>query len=515
LKQRVMDGRFREVEVRPSDASQSDDQIVIAKDERQGLERQNEDSATPYFTGEQYCWIDLDEDGYQEPYIVTFDLDSGKVHRIVARYLPSGIEKRNGKVYAITPVDVYTKYPFIPSPDGGFYDLGLGALLGPINESVNTALNQSFDAATMATMGGGFLGRGFKSKGGPFTFQPNQWFPVDAPGDDLRKNVLPLPVRDPPAILFQLIGFLVNYAERVVSSTDLQMGENIGQNTPAETARTMDENGRRVYNAIYKRTWRAFRDEIRIQASLNALFLDVERDYPQLSQGMAPMVKVDDYRAMGLTVRPAADPHVVSDSMRVSQAQLLVQNAMTLPGHNKYHALTRLYKAMQIPAIDEIMPPPTVPGPDGQPQPAADFPPQPNAKMLEMQIKQAAQKLDETRFQAEQQELKVTLMLSVQESIATVNKLNAQAAKLAAEAKGADVEPIIKLIYASIESEEKGRDRLMKMAELITNRMDKGAKGNGHDAGAGMAGVAAAPTDQGVPATAAPVGPGNPGGMVQ
>ncbi len=78
---------------------------------------------TPYETGEQYCWLDLDGDGYEEPYIVTFDIATGQVRRIVARYLPSGVKDRNGKtwvkgqeVYKITPVKVFTKYGFIPSP---------------------------------------------------------------------------------------------------------------------------------------------------------------------------------------------------------------------------------------------------------------------------------------------------------------------------------------------------------------------------------------------------------------
>src|SRR6185369_5156645 len=174
-------------------------------------------------------------------------------------------------------------------------------------------------AATMATLGGGFLGRGFKSKSGAFTFQPNQWFPVDAPGDDLRKSILPLPVREPPLILFQIIQFLVSYAERIVSATDLQMGENVGQNTPAETARTMDQNGARVYNSIYKRTWRAMREEFQLQAQLNKLFFEADVDFTQLTSGPDAMVKPDDYRAYGLSVRPAADPYIVSDTQRIQQ----------------------------------------------------------------------------------------------------------------------------------------------------------------------------------------------------
>ena len=133
IKQRELDGRFREIDADPSEKEETE--IDVAKDEAQGTYKPPEDNVTPYYTGEQYCWWDLDGDGYEEPYIVTLDLGTQEVRRIVARFLPSGIKGTNGKkwdakdnkvVYKITPVQVFTKYGFIPSPDGGFYDIGLG-----------------------------------------------------------------------------------------------------------------------------------------------------------------------------------------------------------------------------------------------------------------------------------------------------------------------------------------------------------------------------------------------------
>src|SRR5690606_27327525 len=122
-------------------------------------------------------------------------------------------------------------------PDGGFYDVGFGVLLGPLNESVNTAINQLFDAGTMATTAGGFLGRGAKLRGGVYTFSPFGWQNVDVMGDDLRKNMVQLEVREPSAVLFNLLTLLINYTNRISGATDMMVGENPGQNTPAETSR--------------------------------------------------------------------------------------------------------------------------------------------------------------------------------------------------------------------------------------------------------------------------------------
>ena len=44
-----------------------------------------QDEATPYQIIEQHTYLDLDEDGYAEPYVVTFERTSGQVLRIVAR----------------------------------------------------------------------------------------------------------------------------------------------------------------------------------------------------------------------------------------------------------------------------------------------------------------------------------------------------------------------------------------------------------------------------------------------
>ncbi|HXQ37063.1 MAG TPA: hypothetical protein VN843_23840, partial [Anaerolineales bacterium] len=44
------------------------------------------DSTTPYEIIEQHTYLDLDEDGYKEPYIVTFERTTGAVLRITARY---------------------------------------------------------------------------------------------------------------------------------------------------------------------------------------------------------------------------------------------------------------------------------------------------------------------------------------------------------------------------------------------------------------------------------------------
>ena len=123
--------------------------------------------ATPYKFIEAHCWWDLDGDEYREPYIITVGYESKKVVRIVPRYTAEDIEYNSeDEVVRIQPVEYFTKFGFIPNPDGSFYDLGFGLLLGGLNETVNTLTNQLLDSGTLSILQAGFLGRGIRIKGG-------------------------------------------------------------------------------------------------------------------------------------------------------------------------------------------------------------------------------------------------------------------------------------------------------------------------------------------------------------
>src|SRR5204863_6562961 len=78
---------------------------------------------------EQYRLIDLDEDGLDEPYIVTIDHSTRKVLRIEANFGPEDIEVRDGMITCINPIRYYVKYDMFPNPKGDFYGIGLGHLL--------------------------------------------------------------------------------------------------------------------------------------------------------------------------------------------------------------------------------------------------------------------------------------------------------------------------------------------------------------------------------------------------
>ena len=202
------------------------------------------DETTPYNLIEQHTYLDLDEDGYREPYIVTFQKETGKVVRITARYEQDGITLDDKKkVVRIEPTQYYTKYSFVPNPDGSFYDVGFGVLLGPLNESVNTLINQLVDAGTLSNMQSGFIGKGLRIKMGENKFQPGEWKPVASTGSDLKNQIVPLPAKEPSSVLFQLMGSLITSGKELASVAEIFVGKMPGQNTPATTTMATIEQG--------------------------------------------------------------------------------------------------------------------------------------------------------------------------------------------------------------------------------------------------------------------------------
>ena len=382
--ERVARGLFCEMtEERPNAVPQSG--LSLTQNKAQGTSApQSIDESTPYEILEQHRYIDFDHDGYAEPYIVWVRRDTRQVLRIVARYFESSIVKdeKNKKVLSITPETYFTKFPFIPSPDGGFYDLGFGVLLGPLNQSIDTLINQLVDAGTMANTAGGFISRGIKIRGGNYNFAPLEWKHVDSTGDDLRKGIMPLPVREPSQVLFTLLGMLINYGERIGGSVDILVGQNPGQNTAAETTRTMAEQGMKIFSGIFKRTYRSLKDEFKKLYRLNQLYMDDMVEYEGDAGGA--FIKFEDYQGPVSDVRPSADPNIVSDSQKLTQAQTLLQLASTTPGMNMYEVQKTYLKAMKVPNIESLLPDPK--GPNAiKPGPSEKI----QIEQMKMQVKQA------------------------------------------------------------------------------------------------------------------------------
>src|SRR5208283_4740145 len=453
------------------------------------------DKDAAYLLLEQHRFLDLDGDGYAEPYTVTIEEGSKSVLRVVARFEEGQVERNQytKRIRRITAQEYFTKYSFIPSPDGGVYDLGFGAFLGPINEAVSTAINQLLDSGTFQNSIGGFLGRGAKIRGGVYSMAPWEWKRVDSTGDDLRKNLVPFPDRQPLAVTLQLIELLIEYADRLAGTTETLVGESPGQNTPAETSRNMTEQGMKVYSMIFKRVWRSMKEEFKKLYHLNKQFLPSQKDF-----GMGDdFIRREDYTGNADQIAPVADPNITSSTMQIYQAEAVWQKAFTSPGYDRDEAQRRWLKAVKADNIDTLY--------LGE----KNAEPLPNPKLM---VEQAKLQGVQAKIQAEQVHWANELLLEQPKVAAQIDLLKAQAAKLIAEIGAEKAATQISAFETIIHAFEAYHGALNDRVKAMTTG-GKGEGDKGNSDGGDVQGVAGPSGQSVLPAAAQSMAPGANGAM--
>lgn len=343
---------------------------------------------------EQHRMLDLDEDGIPEHYVVTTTTE-GEVARIVPCFSMEDVYMRVGKIvkkatklteeelaqpdHPIVRVErqqYFTKYGFIPSPDGSFYDVGFGSLLEDISATVDTSLNQMIDAASLQNAGGGFIGAGINIKSSNLRFALGEWKRADAGAGKFSDNIFPMPAHGPSPVLFQILEFLISAAQQITSSSDALTGGSPGTEQPT-TLLARIEQAQKVMSGIFKRIHRAFGKELRILRRLNRDFLD-EEEYFQLNdedkletpgpngqpaQQAPEKIGKADYQDDDLDVVPVSDPTIVSDVQKMAKAQAIMSEKGN-PLVNQVELLRRYFDALGVPDIKALLTVPKAPNPE-------------------------------------------------------------------------------------------------------------------------------------------------------
>ena len=336
----------------------------VVEKQRAGIWRKVELDADPaegepneeayYNLLEQHCWLDLDDDGYEEPYIVTVHKDTEKVLGLVVGYEPEDVRESDaGEILQIDRCLYFSDYKFIPPFDGGFYYIGFGALLAPGNEAANTIVNQLLDAGTAATVGGGFLSKEIKVKGGVYRFRPREFKRTEATAEQLAKGIFPMPVNEPSPTLFNLLGLILELTQDLASVKDVLAGDTPGANVPATTVLALIEQGMKTFNAIYKRIYRSLSREFKLLYRLNHKYLDEEEYFTVLDE--PETVYRDDFEPETLDIVPVADPFLSTDVQRLARVESMVQDIPL--GANPIPILRYKYETMRIDEglIEEIL----------------------------------------------------------------------------------------------------------------------------------------------------------------
>ena len=163
---------------------------------------------------------------------------------------------------------------------------------------------------------------------------------------------MPLPFKEPSGSLFNLLGFIVDAGQRFASTADLNVGD-VNPNAPVGSTVALIEQGSKAFSAIHKRLHYSQGQEFKLIAQLNAENLPEEFTFSLI--GSSAEVYAADFNDR-IDILPVSDPNIFSTAQRIAQAQSVLQMAQSAPNmHDMYAAYKRMYGAIRIPNIDEIL----------------------------------------------------------------------------------------------------------------------------------------------------------------
>ena len=349
-------GIYRDVEISASD----DDQDVVQekKDELEGASKGYSDEVFSVLE----IHVNLDLEGFEDmgrdgqptgiklPYIVTLDQGSGEILSITRNFEQNDPLKRK--------IQYFVHYKFLPGL--GFYGFGLIHMIGGLGRAATSILRQLIDAGTLSNLPAGFKARGIRIRNDDEPLAPGEFRDIDAPGGDLRNSIVPLPFKEPSGTLSNLLAALIEAGRRFVSIADQKLGESSGD-MPVGTTVAMLERGMKVMSAIHKRLHYAQKTEFRLLAKIFGE--NLPQQYPYEIAGAEQQIYAADFDGR-VDVLPVSDPNIFSMAQRVALAQTQLQIAQSNPDiHNLPAAYRRLYQALEVQNIDEILPPKKEPMP--------------------------------------------------------------------------------------------------------------------------------------------------------
>lgn len=340
FKRRVKEGQYIDISLgAPGEPEFSKSAIANDKIEGRRETSYNEDGLRMVF--EVYTRLDFG-DG-PEPYVISIDKTTGEAVALYRNW-----EKDDPRQVEL---DWIVEFPFVPWR--GAYPIGLTHMIGGLSGAATGALRALLDSAhiqNIPTM--------LKLKGGPngqtINLQPTEVVEIEggAMVDDIRKLAMPLPFNQPSAVLFQLLGFVVDAGKGVVQ-TSFEKLSDANANQPVGTTMALIEQGMVVFSSIHSRLHASMGRVFKILHRINSAYLTEEDIEAQLS-GLE--IKPSDFDGV-MDVVPVSDPAIFSETQRFAQVQAVMQRAQAMPQMYDPRKVEEMFLRNLKISVDEVLQP--------------------------------------------------------------------------------------------------------------------------------------------------------------
>ncbi|MEE9581025.1 MAG: hypothetical protein V3V74_06910 [Nitrosomonadaceae bacterium] len=345
---------------------------------------------------ETHCLLDIDDDGYLEPYIVIWDKSSSEIVSLVPRYGEDDIViDDDGVINSIRGEEFFTHYMFIPPADGTVVGKGWGTVLKDSFEALNVHERQLIDAATLNIIAAnsGFvnsnaLGGANRQQKGTLQMTMAHFEPLQiGQGQKLQDMIYQIPAAGPTQGMLTMKESL---KESVTTYTTVSQATQPQAQEAAAMFMARVSEALKVNNAIKKRVFRGLTREAERVFYLLDNYLDdeqyqemidwelpqaIQRQYQEaqaqyekaIAQGMIvepPMPpsqgfeKDSDFDLDDMDIGPTADPSQGSTEERVSRAMALLEISRDNPLYNAYEVNKRVIEALGVPSMEQVLPEP-------------------------------------------------------------------------------------------------------------------------------------------------------------
>lgn len=339
---RVKSGMYRDVDLPVAAITPETTKAERANDKIEGrsADTYNADGLRVVF--ETYVYYDIE--GETSPYIISIDKSSQKVLSIYRNWEEDDAlqDEMNWMV----------EFPMIPWR--GAYPIGFIHMIGGLSASATGSLRALLDSAHINNFPGLVKMKG-GAGGQTERIDPTEVHEIEGSfgQDDIRKVLMPLPFNPPSAVLFQLLGFLIESADSVVRTTFEDLADS-NANVPVGTTLARIEQGMVVFNAIHARIHDAMGRVLELLYRINKMYLDEEEIYDETGELLAYR---SDFEGP-VNVMPVSDPNISTDTQRFAQVMAVMQRSDAKPGlYDPYKVEEMFLRQLKVPDFEDLLVP--------------------------------------------------------------------------------------------------------------------------------------------------------------
>lgn len=341
-------------------------EFVGLEEEQFRADKDEDESALEFM--ESACELDLDDDGYAEPYIVNIHVESEKIVSIVPRFAEEDVETNSKKeVVRITGENLYSIKTFLRDPFGSCMGLGWGIILDPLYKTINAGTRQMIDAGTLnnTAMNSGFMKEtvqlgsmqkpNARLKKGVVPMVMGTFTSIPGGSGALKDDFVNFPFHGPSPAVFELLEKLKEEA-RTLTTAASNVEVNAGQAASLYIAQL--QQALKTPTAIMIRLYSGYSQEFKRIYDLIRMYMSDE-DYSNLLNVEAS-VKAD-FEEESHDVTTTADPSQGSEQERMTKAQTLLDEAKESQGMaNLYQAYKQYFGTLGFPdsTVEMVFPKP-------------------------------------------------------------------------------------------------------------------------------------------------------------